>query len=158
MKTVLALAALMLTAPAALAADSPRRATAARINALSSAIERHQAATSELPRDPKQLAVVARLYAPSTPIRRGSVVDGWKRPFVYRPAPESELGYVLYSVGANGRDESGAGDDLAARPGSQSTPANQGAEKAIQLLPVLLLVVVAPMGWAFIRSARRDLG
>ena len=158
MKTVLALAALVLTAPAALAADSPRGVTAARLGALTAAIARHQAATGDLPRDPEQLAVVARLYAPSNPIRRGSAVDGWKRPFVYRPAEESEQGYVLYSVGADGRDESGAGDDMAARPSSKPVPANQGVEKAIQMLPMLSLVVVAPIGWAFIRSARRGLG
>lgn len=158
MKTALALAALMLIAPAALAADSPRRATAARIRALTSALERHQAATGVLPLDPKQLAVIARLYAPSTPIPRGSPVDGWDRPFVYRAAAESELGYVLYSVGANGRDESGQGDDVGARPSSQSAPVSQGVERAVQLLPVLSLVVVAPIGWAFIRSARRGLG
>jgi hypothetical protein len=141
-----------------LAADFPRRATASRITALTSAIERHRVATGELPRNPKQLAVVARLYAPSAAIPRGSPVDGWERPFVYRPAPESERGYLLYSVGANGRDESGEGDDLGPRSHGKSAPASQGVERAIQVLPMLSLLVAAPIGWTFIRSARRGLG
>lgn len=37
--------------------------------------------------------------------------DGWERPFVYRPA---EASYQLYSAGADGRDDGGAGDDLSA--------------------------------------------
>ncbi|HZU96630.1 MAG TPA: type II secretion system protein GspG [Planctomycetota bacterium] len=44
---------------------------------------------------------------------RGFVVDGWSRPFVYRcPGPIHRHGWDLYSVGPNGIDESGGGDDI----------------------------------------------
>jgi len=39
--------------------------------------------------------------------------DSWGRPFVYQlEAKNREKPFVLYSVGPNGRDESGSGDDI----------------------------------------------
>lgn len=37
--------------------------------------------------------------------------DGWKHDLVYKPEADGKK-YVLYSLGANGRDESGEGDDI----------------------------------------------
>jgi hypothetical protein len=38
-------------------------------------------------------------------------VDGWGRPLVYRRL-DGGNGFILYSLGANGIDENGAGDDV----------------------------------------------
>ena len=40
------------------------------------------------------------------------LLDPWGRPFVYRVAPNSE--YRLYSLGPDGVDENGKGDDVTA--------------------------------------------
>ncbi len=37
--------------------------------------------------------------------------DPWQHPYIYRKI-ESPPGYVIYSVGRNGSDESGGGDDI----------------------------------------------
>jgi len=42
-------------------------------------------------------------------------LDGWNRPFVYRMAGEGPP--ILYSIGPNGIDEQGTGDDLKAAAG-----------------------------------------
>ncbi|HWA98700.1 MAG TPA: type II secretion system protein GspG, partial [Pirellulales bacterium] len=42
--------------------------------------------------------------------RLGRIVDGWGRPLVYKRTEEG--GFRLYSVGPNGRDEDGGGDDV----------------------------------------------
>ena len=151
------LAALAPLAPAAQAADAGGRVTRARLVAMRAAIARHQSATGELPSSVKQLAVVARLYAPQTPMPRGLAVDGWQQPFVYQLAAELPQGYLLYSMGENRRDESGNGDDLGAEPRAQQDSAGPPISRALQLLPVLSLFAVAPFALALIRSARRDL-
>jgi hypothetical protein len=53
------------------------------------------------------------------------------RPFVYRlvPAAENERGYVLYSVGADGKDDGGASDSL--EPARALTDLGQGTEYVI---------------------------
>lgn len=157
-KVAIALAGLALLWPLRAAGDGAEQgATRLRLEALRGALERHHAATGELPRDAKQLAVVAQLYAPAVPVERGSPVDGWGRGFVYAVAPDSDLGYLLYSAGANGEDESGGGDDLGAEPAGEAPPASQGVQRALQLLPILSLLVLGPIAWAFIRAARRGL-
>jgi len=47
----------------------------------------------------------------------GHVLDAWGRPMRLRHVPESVAlyGFIVYSVGANGIDEHGFGDDIAAR-------------------------------------------
>lgn len=41
--------------------------------------------------------------------RSGRILDGWGRPFVYR---RTDGGFRLYSVGPDGRDDDGSGDDV----------------------------------------------
>lgn len=149
-----ALGVLALACPGAAAAGDAARATRTHLAALRSAIERHQAATGELPGDARNLGMLVQLYQTRVPLVGGAPVDGWERPFVYAPATDTETGYRLYSRGANGEDEAGGGDDLGV---SELQRQPQGVERAIQLLPVLALVVVAPIGWTFIRAARRGL-
>ncbi|MES2934768.1 MAG: type II secretion system protein GspG [Pseudomonadota bacterium] len=38
--------------------------------------------------------------------------DGWGHDFIYRETPNATHPYVLYSIGENGIDERGAGDDI----------------------------------------------
>ena len=51
------------------------------------------------------------LAAINGPGARGEQVDAWGRPLVYRRL-DGGNGYILYSLGANGIDENGAGDDV----------------------------------------------
>jgi general secretion pathway protein G len=39
-------------------------------------------------------------------------VDGWGKPLVYRNTSDGAHPFLLYSVGGNGIDENGAGDDI----------------------------------------------
>ncbi|MBI2922834.1 MAG: type II secretion system protein GspG [Planctomycetes bacterium] len=76
---------------------------------------------------PPNAAVVAALRGPGSPefdflgpcdmSATGEYVDPWGRPFVFRPygpgaAPEKGPPYRIYSVGPNGKDELGGGDDI----------------------------------------------
>lgn len=39
--------------------------------------------------------------------------DGWRQPFKYRcPGKHNPLSFDLYSIGPNGKDEQGEGDDI----------------------------------------------
>jgi hypothetical protein len=155
-KVAIALVGLALPWPLHAAADgAEQRDTLQRLDALRGALERHRGATGELPRNAKQLAVVAQLYAPDVPVEGGAPVDGWGHDFVYAAVPDSALGYLLYSAGPNGEDESGGGDDLGAAPPGEAPGHAAGVERAIQLLPILSLLVLGPIAWAFIRAARR---
>jgi type II secretory pathway pseudopilin PulG len=157
-KVAIALVGLTLLWPLRAAAGAAeQRATLLRLEALRGALERQRGATGELPRNAKQLTVVARLYAPGVPVQRGAAVDGWGRAFVYVPAPGRAQGYLLYSSGANGVDESGGGDDLGAGSAGESDAHAQGVQRALQLLPLLSLLVLAPVAWGFIRAARRGI-
>ena len=124
------------------------------IRLLRSAVATHRAATGELPTSSAHIGVVARMYAPGVPVRGGMPVDPWGKPLVYQPSETAPAGYVLYSAGPNGRDEAGAGDDLGA---GRSLQEHRGLRFARQLLPIGMLVVVGPIGWAAIRAARRSL-
>ena len=54
---------------------------------------------------------VTRPYFPFDPKRLndGLFMDAWKRPYVYRTQMNA---FEIYSLGPNGQDESGAGDDI----------------------------------------------
>ena len=42
-----------------------------------------------------------------------SIPDGWRQPLIYRPAGQGERApFALYSIGPNGMDERGQGDDI----------------------------------------------
>jgi general secretion pathway protein G len=42
-----------------------------------------------------------------------SIPDGWRQPLIYRPAGQGERApFALYSIGPNGMDEGGQGDDI----------------------------------------------
>jgi hypothetical protein len=45
--------------------------------------------------------------------RMKSIPDGWRQPLIYRPADQGgDAPFALYSIGPNGRDEGGHGDDI----------------------------------------------
>ena len=57
--------------------------------------------------------VLHRFYRPPGLPSESIVVDGWGHPILYRcPGPVHGHGWDLYSVGANGIDERGGGDDI----------------------------------------------
>lgn len=157
MAVALGVAAALLAGVEARAADSAR-STRTIVRTLRDAVEQHRRVTGELPRDGRQLGVVARLYAPQVRQTSGVPVDAWGRAIVFGPRGDgAEPGYRLYSVGANGRDEAGGGDDLAPpRPPKPGEPDPVRAiEPALRLLPALSLLVVGPIGWGVLRAARR---
>lgn len=59
----------------------------------------------------KRVQAEARPYFPFDKARlsEGLFVDTWKRPYVYNV---SESGFVIYSLGPNGKDDGGGGDDI----------------------------------------------
>jgi hypothetical protein len=148
----------LLGAPSAEAGEpAAAYATRAALHQLRTAIETFEAATGAVPENRKQLGVVARLHAPAVVLGQGVPLDGWGNPFVYRRTTPETGGWLLYSAGANGRDEQGSGDDVGAgAPAGEATPAyGEGVRRAMQLLPLLSLIVVGPLAWATIRAARR---
>jgi len=70
--------------------------------ALEEAIERYREENHALPENINQ---VIGTYI------RDDWIDPWHRPFVY-VRDGSPRGYLVYSLGKNGRDEGGAGDDV----------------------------------------------
>lgn len=59
----------------------------------------------------KRLPTELRPYFPFDKARlnQGLFVDTWKRPYVYNVG---EKGFVIYSLGPNGKDDGGKGDDI----------------------------------------------
>ena len=59
----------------------------------------------------KRASSDARPYFPFDKARlsEGRFVDTWKRPYVYNVGDQ---GFVIYSLGPNGRDDGGQGDDI----------------------------------------------
>ncbi|MBK9218396.1 MAG: hypothetical protein RJA63_722 [Pseudomonadota bacterium] len=45
-------------------------------------------------------------------VHQALLEDKWDRPFVYKPVQNGVHPYLLYSVGSNGIDENGDGDDI----------------------------------------------
>jgi len=92
--------------------------TIARLEVLRIALDEFYRTNQRYPTESEGLAPLTSeasgILAANPPIH-AIALDGWNRPFVYRMAGEARP--VLYSIGANGVDEHGAGDDLTAAAG-----------------------------------------
>ncbi|MHB1216958.1 MAG: hypothetical protein ACYC1L_02020 [Alphaproteobacteria bacterium] len=99
-------------------ADDPTEKTRTLLYAISNAIGEYRDRDGRLPaEDGKTLADALLKGSPPVlklpPDRlnaKGEIIDFWGRPVRYRILPDQK--YVVYSVGAYGRDEGGAGDDF----------------------------------------------
>lgn len=147
----------LLGAQPVLAAGSPERDTLAHVSALRAAIETHQKATGALPANTRQLGTVARLYAPGLPLQSEVPLDGWQRPVVYRPPAAEGGAFTLYSMGENGVDDGGEGDDIGGPEAETAHRQQLGVERALQLLPLAAVLVLGPLAFAAIRAARRGI-
>lgn len=157
-------ALLAVCAPAARAADDAARATRADLERMRAALGTHRRATGDLPEDALALGAVLRAHAPSVPQRGGRPVDAWGRPYHYAPAaretPAPAPGtpgtpdYALYSLGPDGVDDGGAGDDLG-HAGGDAPLLDSDTRRALELFPVLVLGAAAPLAWALLRWAKR---
>jgi general secretion pathway protein G len=98
--------------------DSPQfllDRTRSRLDVIGAALEAFKGAKGRYPTADEGLDAVERdsndggpFIRPGAPLR-----DAWHRPFVYRPRPDgSARPVILYSLGPNGRDDGGRGDDV----------------------------------------------
>jgi hypothetical protein len=96
----------------------------------------------------------------SGPLQGQSLQDAWGQPLIYRhPAEHGTAAFDLYSIGVNGIDERGAGDDIsnwqafdAAAYSGSFDPFEWGLIASIFDLPVLILVWLC---WRGISALRR---
>lgn len=105
------------TQGAAGAAD-PVEDTRTLLSAVFRAVDEYLVNAGRLPAADRLLAMLtappAVLSLPATRINpRGEIIDYWGRPIRYLPG--EGWSYTVYSVGANGRDENGGGDDFGFR-------------------------------------------
>ena len=137
MRAVAAIAGtwIVLSAAGCVGRTSPRRPeeeTRSRLRAVAAAIQLHKDFTGAYPKDANELVkVISRLKErPGLEYLRRldsaiqgddggrAICDAWGRPVVYRVVSDRHEtvspgdDYDLYSVGANGLDEKGQGDDL----------------------------------------------
>jgi hypothetical protein len=78
-----------------------------------SAIDRFHSASGHYPEGLHQLETPAGLPTGSSTGPDGTPLDPWNRPLIYRvPGELSGNDYDLYSMGPNGLDEGGGGDDI----------------------------------------------
>lgn len=92
--------------------------TIARLEVLRVALDEFYKTNQRYPTESEGLAPLtseASGILAANPPAHAIILDGWDRSFVYRMA--GEVRPVLYSTGANGVDENGAGDDLMAAVG-----------------------------------------
>ena len=91
--------------------------------------------------------------------------DAWDRPYVYRRLASGD-GYVLYSVGANGTDQNGAGDDVLTSVSSKKyscddyeeicvSPCQVAKASGIVVALVALFGILLFAGYAAIRAVTR---
>jgi hypothetical protein len=90
--------------------------TEARLSVLHATIEQYRVTEGAYPTTSQSLPALLSPAHETAPLRPGGDMfkDGWGRNFIYR-GPDSNAApqrYTLYSAGANGRDEMGAGDDV----------------------------------------------
>jgi hypothetical protein len=73
-------------------------------------------------------------------LKDSQLVDPWGRPLIYRPTLGTDAGYVLYSVGRNGVDESSQGDDISgwSPPQTRSVLPILGLGLALSVLAVVV--------------------
>ena len=150
--------AVMIPFPAE-AREFPVQATLRYLERLHHAIDEHEKSTGELPKDLEHLGIITRLRAPGVPIREGVAADGWGNEYVYRPLePGSQPRYEIYSVGKNGADEAGGGDDIVSQDTLDVQFYPEVYAPALQLFPIIILLVIVPIVWAVIRATRRGVG
>jgi hypothetical protein len=141
------------------AREFPVQATLRHLEQLQRAIDEHEKSTGELPRDSEHLGIIARLRAPGVPIRDGVATDGWGSAYLYRLLePGSQLRYEIYSAGKNGADEAGGGDDIVSRDTLDVAFYPEVYAPALQLFPIVTLLVIVPIVWAVIRATRQGVG
>ena len=153
---------LMASAAVSARAEEPSAARALRdLEAGRAALARHVQSTGALPRTPAELGTAVLTYAPEVPLAGARPVDPWGHPWVYAATPDATPPFRLYSVGANGRDENGAGDDLTTRDAADVHTYPELLERqrrALGLFPVLMIFALAPVIWGLLRLLRRGTG
>lgn len=99
-------------------ADEPTERTRTLLHTVSLAIGEYRDQNGQLPAEGGK-GLADALLKGSPPVLKlppdrlnagGEIIDFWGRPIRYRVLPGQK--YVVYSVGANGRDEGGSGDDF----------------------------------------------
>lgn len=150
-------ALVIIAAPCSASAAEPRvQTTLHHLELLHQAIGQHQRSTGELPRDLTHLGIVARLHASDVPIHQGAPVDAWGNRYIYQLLEEdSGPPYRIYSMGKNGTDESGDGDDVVSRSTLDVQFYPELYKPVLQLFPILVVVVLVPIVWAVMRAAKR---
>jgi len=75
--------------------------------------------------------------------------DPWFHDYVYRRTAPGK-GYVIYSIGRNGVDESGNGDDIVEGPKKYSCAEYGGCRNWIATMPIVALAIAAIAGVAIV--------
>ena len=96
-----------------------------------------------------------RLHAQAVPTPRSIPIDPWENPYVYRTDPGVEGGYTLHSFGKNGQDDALGGDDVVNRAQVDVKIYPELYGGALQIFPLAVMVVLAPILWAVLRAAKR---
>jgi hypothetical protein len=155
----LAAAALLAPIPAR-AAASPVEETLADLERIHRAVAQHRQNTGQYPANAAELSTVVLLYARGVAMDGAAPADHWGRRLVYRlRGGDAQPAYELYSLGQNGVDDAGLGDDVVdpARLDRRLYPGLRRAERgALRLFPLLLMLVLAPIVVALLRAARRS--
>ena len=99
-------------------ADDPTERTRTLLHTVSLAVGEYRDQNGQLPAEGGKSLADALLKG-SPPVLKlppdrinasGEIIDFWGRPIRYKVLPGQK--YVVYSAGANGRDEGGSGDDF----------------------------------------------
>ena len=92
--------------------DDPRVFTTAKLSVVGDQIKSWAVAHSRLPSNEEGLEAIFR-EAPNPDSARRAATDVWGQPFVYRLHDvEGKMCAQVYSLGPNGRDDSGTSDDI----------------------------------------------
>jgi hypothetical protein len=104
--------AVLLFLPFTRSGDRPEGAAHATLTQLSHLLEQWHQQRGTYPTD---ILEVGDLLASDIPVEARATLftDSWGNPITYRfPSSRASCEFQLYSNGANGRDEEGAGDDV----------------------------------------------
>lgn len=149
----LLLVGLVASAPCvATAGGSETTQTLDAIRRIRGVIERHERSTGQRPENAPHLGLLCRLADAPVPVRGGVAVDAWGRGFRYHPESDQEPGYLLYSLGRNGVDEAGQGDDVGV---ADKMLLRKDVRAARQLFPMVILASLGPIVFGVIRQAKR---
>jgi len=117
---------------------------------IESEIEGYRAMKGRLPDDLRAIMDARRPYEPH---------DRWGRDLVYR---KESSGYRVYSVGRNGIDEAGAGDDVLSNASPKQYTCEQYEEECVTACHVAKYVsmpvaIIAALALAWLSFIRRNL-